>query len=42
MCYNVALCIVVLIISYTGIWLYNLIRYTLGMGGNYLQKAQEA
>jgi len=42
MCYNVELCIVVLMISYTTVWLFILVRYTLGMGGNYLQKAQEA
>ena len=42
MCYNVALRIVVLIISNTGVLLYNLVRYTLGMGGIYLQRAQEA
>jgi hypothetical protein len=42
MCYNVTLCVVVAIISYTDIWLYDMVRYTLGMGGNYLQKAQEA
>ena len=40
MCYNVVLCIVVLISIYNGIWLYNMVCYTLGMGGICFRRAQ--